>query len=180
MKFPRCFVRKLSYKQIVPILIGCFVVLCSGCHKYPKDPFISLREPDKRLESATWQFTSYQINGVEHSHDFDSLLAPTTLTNCFMIIANNQGSNTYFFSLNSTNLYDVVDNGTWAISSDYKTLQLISVSNGTIINEFYIQLFKPVITGPINWGNPGFTIRELYGKHLHISNNGIDIYFEKK
>ena len=58
-----------------------------SCHKYPDDPFISLKRPFKRIE-GTWNITSYQINGVEHSHNFDSLLSPNTLTDCSIKFVN--------------------------------------------------------------------------------------------
>lgn len=62
--------------MVVLVALGS---LCLSCHKYPEDPFISLRRPAKRIE-GTWNITSYQVWGKEHSHDFDSLLSPKTLT----------------------------------------------------------------------------------------------------
>jgi len=57
------------------------MVVFASCHKYPEDPFISFKRPAQRL-AGTWQITKYQVWGVDHSHDFDSLLNPNTLTNC--------------------------------------------------------------------------------------------------
>jgi hypothetical protein len=168
-------------KSLLKILLTLIILnsLCLSCHKYPKDPFISFRKPDKRLEASTWQFTSYQINGVEHSHDFDSLLAPNTLTNCYLIMVDNSAIYSYYISRSSDNLYSLADNGTWHLSYDNKTIQFYSSANGVNFNNFYVQLFKSTITGSITWTTPAFNIVELYGKHLHISNNGVDIYFKK-
>jgi len=54
-------------KNIFLILaLGSFMLpLLNSCHKYPEDPFISLRRPEKRLVSKTWHLTSYKINGID-------------------------------------------------------------------------------------------------------------------
>ena len=100
-------------KNIVKTLLFCLIVFIISCHKYPEDPFISFRRPGKRIE-GTWNITSYQVNGVEHSHDFDSLLTPKTLTNHAIKFKdggnyNSQGSadrlsGTYYFQDNDNNL----------------------------------------------------------------------------
>ena len=168
-------------KNLIKILFVLITLssLCVSCHKYPKDPFISLRQPNKRLEASTWQITSYQINGVEHSHDFDNLIAPATLTDCYLIMVDNGGSYEYFFSRNSTDLYTTYDNGSWGLNYDNTTIKFRSGTNGITFNNFYIQLFKATVTGANAWSSPEYNIVELYGKHLHISLNGVDMYFKK-
>src|ERR1700758_2298387 len=70
-------------KIFITATVGLFVLTSLiSCHKYPEDPFISFRQPIKRLQIGYWQFTSYKINGTEHYHDFDSLFAPATLIDC--------------------------------------------------------------------------------------------------
>lgn len=46
------------------------MVLCNSCHKYPQDPFISLRSPESRLIGKVWQLQSYKINGIDSVSKF--------------------------------------------------------------------------------------------------------------
>jgi hypothetical protein len=74
---------KLLLKSSCALTVG--IILGIECKKYPADPFISFQSPYARLTGSNWHINSYQINGVEHSHDFDSMLTPRTLTDCNMI-----------------------------------------------------------------------------------------------
>ena len=160
--------------QII-LILGSFVLL--SCHKYSEDPFISFRRPIVRL-CGGWQFTSYQINGVEHIQDFDNFLAPYTLAD--LVIGFDYGveqmADNYTISFEGYG-------GGYNLSTDYKTIEFFGQGDGipsdsTKVkfshNVFKAQIIYPYVTNSTTW-----TIVELYGKHFHISNNGVDIYFKR-
>ena len=156
------------------LILGSFVLL--SCKKYPEDPFISLRKPIDR-STGVWQFTSYQINGVEHSHDFDSLFQkPQTLTDLAISFYLDRDAY-YYFTQNGFNTTNIMESGEYGISTDNTTFWIGPVNSSGFPDAFYINVFKPIITGT-KWTPTNWTIVELYGKHFHISNNGIDIYFK--
>ena len=154
--------------------------LLNSCHKYPEDPFLSLRNPKVRLcgrpnkGAGEWLFTSYKINGVDHSHDFDNFIYSPSLTN---------GVSLLFWS-NSSNAFDVNNTagnakGRFGFKDNNKTLVFIcdlgSIPNPNGI-KFLIQVLKvDTLSDVANW-----TIEELYNNNLHIRNNNVDIYFKKK
>ena len=71
-------------KIFITATVGLLVLTSLiSCHKYPEDPFISLKRPWKRLE-GTWKFDSYKINGTEHVHDFDVFLNSISLNDCLL------------------------------------------------------------------------------------------------
>ena len=154
-----------------------------SCHKYPGDPFISFRRPFKRLEGSgsgvPWRFSAYQINGADHSHDFDQLLKPNTLSDCILMLTDNEDNQVYWISADNANRLVMSDYG---ISSDNKTLFLDADLSAvtTTYNNFFVQVFKPTQIDSTHWNIPHWKIVELYGQNLHISNNGIDIYFKKE
>ena len=161
--------------------------LCLSCHKYPEDPFISFRRPFKRIE-GTWNITSYQIWGKEHSHDFESLLNPNTLTNCSISFQSNSNvidegwwkfldrNNNILFPLNSNiNKYQFDVYGKPKTTVDF--LLDINDIDSTFYNLFFYQQKTFNRTPGRNYG---FSIVELYGQNFHISLNGIDIYFKKQ
>ena len=172
--------KRISKTLITLIILSCLFV---SCHKYPKDPFISLRRPVKRLESGsgtTWRFTSYQISGVEHSHDFDPILTPNTLTDYALILSDNEDDELYTISPVSVSGNRLVE-GSYGISGDNKTLSIQAELAGvtTSAAKFFVEVFKPTQLDSTHWTFINWTIVELYGKNLHITNNGIDIYFKK-
>jgi hypothetical protein len=179
---------------ILILVIGSFVFV--SCHKYPEDPFISFRKPPKRIEGK-WNITSYQIWGVDHSHNFDSLLKPNTLYNCCINFSPYHNSNggidnngtVTFTDLNNNLLYPAGNTG-YAVQDGYraytvkndKDSELTLGNNWTSADSTFFSLLvnNEKTTTPSSSG-AGFHIMELYGKHLHIStNNGIDIYFKKQ
>jgi hypothetical protein len=54
------------------------LIILLGCKKYSKDPFISFREPETRLNRGLWILTSYKINQVENIEMFKP---PASYTN---------------------------------------------------------------------------------------------------
>ena len=55
---------------IVFFVASFLIVLTNACHKYPEDPFISLRSPEKRLQDKTWYLVSYKINGADSTKNY--------------------------------------------------------------------------------------------------------------
>lgn len=170
--------KKLKKIFLLLALGSLFLPLLNSCHKYPEDPFISLRRPWKRLE-GTWKFTSYKINGVEHSHDFDSMLASKTLTDCsitFHPFYNLKGW--YSLQDNNGNSIHYIDAnlGNYVFDDDRKWRN-ISIAGDTSL--FYRTLWKGQQAGFLATASK-WKIMELYSKHLHINTNNIDIYFTKK
>ncbi|MHB8260813.1 MAG: hypothetical protein ACYDCN_04790 [Bacteroidia bacterium] len=160
--------RRLFKLSLVLITLAGFV----SCHKYPEDPFISLKNPQDRLSGIgsgyTWKITSYQINGVEHSHDFDNFLSPHTLTDItftFHPLIPREGTQVY--SINELNIRGI----NWSIENNIISLGInyYGVPIDSVAYKFDRYVLK----------NVG-TIIELYGKHLHITNYGTDIYFKKQ
>lgn len=154
-----------------------FAIILGSCHKYSEDSFISLRKPGNRL-NGTWKFIGYRINGVDHNHDFDSVLAPKTLTDCSIkFIKNNNNSN--------FGLYKIYDNeGREILPTDYREYSLVDGQPLTIhyIDSviFYNKLWKGNKAGSPGAQTSYWGIRELYNKELHLTFSGIDIYFKKQ
>ena len=172
---------------ISTLVLGSFIL--ASCHKYPEDPFISFRRPGKRIE-GTWNITSYQVNGVEHSHDFDSILAPRTLTDCsinfkpynFINDAANGGytfvdknNNALFTYTNGKDPFNFIDAGGFSTTLE---LGYIMAADDSIFYNLFFYRNKNIIRTPLNYND--WFIKELYGKNMHISKNGIDIYFKKQ
>jgi len=143
-------------------------ILCVSCHKYAEDPFISLRNPEDRLKGTTWQFTSYQIYGVEHSHDFDNFLTPHTLTDVKFQFDENDLWYTIFNVTKSTIYSNHSD-----LSDANKTIRLGVNPIDSAAYKFADYVMKD--TKGTYW-----TIVELYNSKFHISSNGVDIYFKKQ
>ena len=164
------------------VVLIVFSSLFLGCKKYPEDPFISLREPWKRI-AGTWQITSYQINGIEHSHDFDSLLSQLTLTDCLIRFEYGMGTygEIYIEDNNGNRIYPGY--GTYYINSD-KTMSFSpNYNTSNTENEFYILVWKMTKNNsstPPYYNIPNWNICELYGKHFHVNYEGTDIYFKKR
>lgn len=169
--------KNITRISVVFAFASLLLLLTNSCHKYPEDPFLSLKRPFKRLE-GTWKFTSYQINGVEHIHDFDIFLSPKTLAECAISLHSynkrdgwyeindlNGGSVPPFASSYEFRHYIIEDNSS----------TLLIISNATTP---YAELWKGTTSGSALASK--WNIRELYGKDLHISFNNIDIYFKKQ
>ena len=170
-------------KIFIAATVGLFILtLLNSCHKYPEDPFLSLRRPGHRLESGTgttWKFTSYQIYGQEHSHDFDSLLNSHTLIGCTLIFYNDHDILECSMSYDNSFSNRIVS-GNYYITNDNKRLSIYANVSANPTHDIFVNLFKPTQISSTLWRFPEWTIVELYGKKLHISNNGIDIYFKKQ
>ncbi len=118
------------------ILIG-FV----SCHKYPEDPFISLRTPFKRITKHRWILNNYTVNGVDSMSLF------------------NEPNLVYFHLVGkSYNFNDEFGGGTWFI--DKKNLTICYTSAWGNLN---YHLFG---NGYTTW-----EIIELYEKTLTITTN---------
>jgi hypothetical protein len=162
--------------RILPVLV-ILSSLFVGCHKYPEDPFISFRNPVKRIE-GTWNITSYQIYGIEHSQDFDNLLAPNTLTDLKVDFGDPTLDPPATFYMQSA------VGGTYFLDNNNKTISFMCaglINNGDSTGYKFFKSALKLSRFYNNYGfSPDYTIIELYGKHLHISNNGTDIYFKKQ
>ncbi len=163
-------------KTILFLTLIAFFFL--GCHKYQEDDFISLKRPWKRFTGA-WQFTSYKIYGVEHSHDFDSLLKPRSLTDCcinFNPFYNLQGS-WVIKDINGIVVHPADDRLTNYYFDEDRSFKTVVFGSDT--STFYTQLWKVTVNGSSRMATK-WKIIELYSKELHINSNGVDIYFKKK
>jgi|GEM_PF-4393840 hypothetical protein len=168
-------------KQAFKIIVVLIAVggLCLSCHKYPEDPFISFVKPSDRLSGTkdgyTWKFTSYKINGVEHSHDFDNILSPRTLTNITLTFFPNPKGEELIFTINDLN----IPGNNWGINKTTNTIGFSINTNHAGPTDSTAYKFSPILgyyqTSLVEW-----KIDELYESTFHISNNGIDIYFEKQ
>jgi len=159
-------------KKVFKIIVVLVALVClfSSCHKYPEDPFISLRNPINRLMGTKWKFTSYKINGVDHSHDFDGFLSPNTLTD--ITFSFDKKEEVFFISnYNMAGQYD--------INADKKSIWLgldSQFPGDTVGHDFGTQILHDKNGGVKNY----WIILELYNKKFHITNNGADIYLEKQ
>jgi hypothetical protein len=151
------------------------MLITNSCHKFKEDPFLSLKSPQKRLR-GTWKILSYKINGVDHTHDFDSLLVWTTLTNCSMIFNNNRGEGSCAI-VDEKGLEPGKARSYSFQFDNYQHARKINVS--VYLDHFSFFFWKGV---QINAGNAKCTweITELYSKDMHLSNNGADIYLRKQ
>ena len=172
---------------LITLVLGSFIL--ASCHKYPEDPFISFRQPGKRIV-GTWNITKYQVWGIDHSHDFDSLLRPNTLTDCYINFfpystgdSYNEGNGVYtFLDKNKNPIFALKNDGSYYFEDSYKsrlsTLVFsfsVTIGSDTTLNKLFFNVGKSS-TFPYE---SKWRIVELYGKQLHISTNGTDIYFKK-
>jgi len=174
----------MSKKSLLALAL--FIALSSlfmGCHKYPEDPFISLKQAGKRL-LGTWNITSYKINGVEHSHDFDSLLSPNTLTDCYIFFEAGDLVGDGEFKFQDKNKQTLFPSGgfnTFSFEGDKNKentkLFFYPIDSTNVFGHlfFYGQKKTPTYFSDGEW-----TILELYGENLHITYNGRDVYFKKQ
>ena len=176
---------------ISTLVLGSFIL--ASCHKYPEDPFISFRRPNKRIE-GTWNITKYQVWGIDHSHDFDSILAPKTLTDyCLKFSpfdnALDVAFGTYTFVDKNNNAR--FTSNTWQgdhyrfeDAGGISTTLYFDYFKGNSDTTFYTLFFgiKNIFTRSTSneFGSDEWDIVELYEKKFHISKNGIDIYFKKQ
>ena len=167
----------------------------ASCHKYPEDPFISFRRPNKRIE-GTWNITKYQVWGVDRSHDFDSLLKPNTLTDCFIHFhpfnyITHTGGTFSFIDKNGNPIFSRTGFGELEFgldpdpsTSQHATLIGFGKDPDPIDSVFFNLFFYKSVRYPFKFIPPfnisDFTIVELYDKHFHISHDGVDMYFIKK
>jgi hypothetical protein len=170
--------KTLFKTSLILIALGGF---CLSCHKYPEDPFISFRRPIKRIE-GTWNITKYEVYGVDHSHDFDSLLKTRTLTDCCInfspYIYNSypvDGSYT-FVDKDGNNILPSGNNFQFEDATRLFFGYTMVSPDSIFYNLFFYQNINVNRTNNINI----YTVIELYGKKLHISRNGIDIYFKEQ
>ena len=49
---------------ITLLLVALLLTLLTSCHKYPKDPFLSLKRPEKRI-LGRYKLIHYYVNGVD-------------------------------------------------------------------------------------------------------------------
>ncbi len=173
-------VKKIFITATVGLLVLTSLI---SCHKYPEDPFISLRKPEYRLmggsqknSTGRWKFVSYKINGTEHSQDFDSFLSKspnfTTLTRLSILFYRD-----YDLIFRIENLGDGASGG-FEITNNKKVIRFAGGTNSsdTISNLFKLNVLK---FDP-NKHFAEWTIVELYKNDFHINNNGTDIYFKKQ
>ncbi len=175
---------------IICTLIGV-VLFCDGCKKYPSDPFISFQSPYARLIGSNWHITSYQINGVEHSHDFDSMLTPRTLTDCNMIFG------AYSSSSSPHGVVDFKYNDGTSITVDGKSISGSNLftytfrDNSSTVLDFYntgvnsrtdssfYSLFFKTITFPPPRNYSYWSVIELFQGKLHLRDGTTDLYCSK-
>ena len=151
------------------------------CQKYPEDPFVSFKEPWNRLV-GNWKVTSYQIRGVEHIHDFDKLLAPETLSECYMSCTkspsspSDNGYLTYYYN-NNVAIYPSYTGNCQYLFIDKKHISFLT--NGL---KFYELLFNRLgvnTSDSLQYRIP-WEIQELFNKDFHINCDSVDIYFKKQ
>ena len=112
---------------------------------------------------------------AKNNHDFDSIITPNTLTDLTVFLGD-EGTD-YFFGVNTIKNGYLME-GNYEISDDKKTVLFRrNVETDTVGINLFANLFGPV---QHTIDSPNCTIVELYGKKLHISNKGIDIYLKKQ
>ncbi len=178
----------LEMKREFKILIALITLIgFVSCHKYPEDPFISFRRPTKRIE-GTWNITSYQVYGVEHSHDFDSLLSPETLTDIGLKFSpySFQGypiNGDFTFVGKNGNIPFTKNQFTFYDSQSLTFTYFKRNSTDTIFYNLFFFRTNNIPTRNTDGYETGtnyWSIVELYGHNFHISYNGIDIYLKKQ
>ena len=156
--------------------IGLFIVtLLNSCHKYPEDPFISFRAPNDRLKHYEWTITSYQINGTEHIHDFDSILSPRTLKDLTLQFADDGYKKTIYRLYYMDGFRELITDGEVTFSS-------VNTINLFTIDTLFVEKFwnMPRVKPNAQWTQASWGIRELYKKNCHLRRNNIDIYLKGK
>lgn len=165
-------IKNIFITTIVGLLL--LTSLCF-CHKFPEDPFISFRSPHDRLTLYEWTITSYQINGTEHIHDFDSILSPRTLKDLTLQFSDYEYKNTVYRLYYMDGFKELVTDGEVGFSS----VNTIHVSN---IDTLFVEKFwnMPKVKPNTQWTSADWGIRELYKKNCHLRRNNIDIYLKGK
>jgi hypothetical protein len=170
--------KKLKKIFLVLALGSLMLPLLNSCHKYPEDPFISLKNPGKRL-NGTWKFTGYRINGTDHNHDFDSFLAPFTLTDCKIeFVAQTDKASKYL-----SGIYHIYNGDGSEIKSgaDYDLRSDANDITFACDTAFRGHLLQATITNPqLSVARAIWDIKELYQKSLHIKLNNVDMYLKKQ
>ena len=91
----------------IGLLIVFFGSLFLGCHKYPDDPFISLRSPSKRITKYQWHLNKLLVNGQDSISLFhDNVGRPLDVLEWLHVDEHNN------FILN-----DEFGTGTWSIGN---------------------------------------------------------------
>jgi hypothetical protein len=135
------------FKQLIILIILIGFV---SCHKYPDDPFISLRTPFKRITKHQWILNNYTVNGVDSMSLFnDTLGRPIPNLVCFQF--NNK------YTVNKYTFHDEFGNGTWSI--DKKNFSLCYARAWGLNYHLF------------NNGCTTWEIIELYEKTLMITTN---------
>ncbi len=186
---------KDNLKWLFFIIFVAFIF--NSCQKYQGDSFVSLQTPYYRLVGFNWQIVSYQINATEHSHDFDSLLTPETLTDFNLIFGPYYSGDDYtaFCNFKDNSGKDLNIHGKGETNDfywDFQNLTFNDNSNNGVINfhgwgqpgngnmvpvstdNFYNFFFQPITTSATNWN-----VIELDQHKLHLHNGKVDIYFKK-
>lgn len=164
-------------KIILALLILVFGLFTPSCKKYKEDPFISLKQPGKRLQGG-WKFTGYTINGVDHSHDFDNYLTPYTLTDCIIVFNAQQGPNSVWYQ----GLYFIY-NGGGTVTHNSMSYNLRAGDDITITSDSALggHLWKGHPEGSLGTEfSAVWPIRKLYKNDLHLRKDNIDIYFRRQ
>jgi hypothetical protein len=159
-----------------------------SCQKYSDDSFISFQSTYQRLVGTSdpsafankWQITSYQINGTEHSHDFDSILTPKTLTEYSLQFEElspgiSQAGIEFFDNSGNQLIYNINHELLWQGGYDLNTsgsIHFISLDSCMFDHLF----FK---TNTISSNNTYWSIIELFQNNFHIHSGITDIYFKK-
>lgn len=170
-------------KIFIPGITALVILISVSCHKYPEDDFISLKRPYARLTGVKypslgyigiWRITSYKIGGVEHAHDFDTLLPQgTTLTDCTLLLWQGQkGQHWGAFSFRDKNGVDLIP---IIPSSNPNRYSFQKKANILFSCPARDSLSRAVFYKGGEW-----KILELYRKKFHIYQNDVDIYFKKE
>lgn len=170
--------KNFKNRFLIPVVV---LLAMASCRKFEEDPFVSFHSVGRRLQ-GNWKIESYKINGIEHSHDFDSLLTPLTLTDLKLVIGNDDSRMTsgpfYFadpngngyipFGYASYHNYKVIDNN--------KSIRFIFY-HIKIYDLFFLDYYHNL---PIDSGaHSDWSIYKLYKNEFHIKRNETDIFFKK-
>ena|ERR1700758_4096721 len=156
------------------LALGSLILpLLNSCHKYPEDPFISLKRSQVRLR-GTWKVTSYQINGVEHGHDFDTLLSTCTIYECTISFEAGTKSQKWGEPVLRTKSGFDIFGGDRQYDLLSRTLR-ITANDFSFNIAFWKLPNKAPLASYAEW-----TIEELYNKKMHLKLGNTDIYFKKE
>ena len=147
-------------KIVVTATIGfCLVTLLNSCHKYPDDPFISLRKPLARLNYRHWYLNKYLVNGVDSISRFSN--------GTYVYFEDNHGGN-FWRSFPTCD-----QGGGWGVGPG----NALGIGRG-------LGYTPPACNGQILFPTEDWTIRELYGKKLIIvgnaNNKTYELHFNSK